>query len=1296
MSRIQAASALLLLSLPNGFASPLAEKAFPVFQLLSSESSAASAAPTGSDAPAESSSSVPLGDPTAIGGPQNNSVNPIPNPLIPVLTPVPDDNPSSLVLSPVAPAGNGSLPWNVSVPLYTGISPPPGVANPTALTSTELLLPIETAVPPPVTAPLGPHALALSDFTTLVQEVANAIARFFTILVPIAGPAGNVSVPFPLSNGTSNSTVLERRQVDAVTAAAQALSPDVTITVVQQLINLVFGLLHLANPASVVGDNAPNVADTVAGATSNSPLSGVPVQAVGNGIANLPISAPNLPISRIRRQTLPDVTTATSAESTQKLASLMVPMLNIANSVADKIRTVPGVGGAVPSVSFSDAVSALGRTDLSTIDPAQATGLVRVLLALAGRFVQSLNSPTIATGAAFGSITKRDLGDLDPTLALGIVSNVNDILREMLNQSPASAATQDVPLDTVLGIANSLGKRSLAVDPSDALAVINKIVATIATLTNGIPGVGAAAAALKVPDAANTLPSDPVTNAAAGLPVNSLNSASPVGSLTANLPVGDLASDVPGIVTIPNPLAANSDDMPPNTSPVVGPLTPRLPLIEGLTRNFQKGNSALIGKRDISAVQSEAVMSVAQDLLNMALTMTNEIPLANAHAAMEKRQTPDASSATITQLLQTIRSLVSQLTARIQSVAPAPVAVVPAIPVASPSLAVPISPPNVPVSLPVSLPSVALPSLPVSVPSLPVSVPNLPVSVPSLPVSVPRLPVALPTLPISGLPTALPSLLPPFASIAPPRIPLALSSLPVKSPSALPPVLPGLPKDSSLGALGQFGDLPPLDVDPLTGLPLGKRQLPNLSGLTGGRPLGAVTSLGGGLANVGNAAAPAAGLAGTTAGVGGTLAGVSSAATNGNPVAALGSLGGTLPGTSAVNGLVNSAPAGNSITGLTGGASGANLIGGVPGALGGSAVPGVAGVGGNLLAGASSAATNGNPVAALGSLGGTLAVAPPVNGLVNSLPGGNSVTDLTGRISAANPIGGVPGALGGNSAPGVLGQLQPVSNTATGAVGAAVPVVNGVAPGVAAVASPIISAAQSALAAISPAVAAVSPVASAVGPVISPVAPLLSGASVGTPSAASTPLPAPPGGAGALGPVTGAVGTVPNAVAPLKSVTGQLDTLQASLNLALQQLGSVFGNNALGVVRLAQRDSMTMDEGSVQSFLQKWQSVGTAMAAVHPEAVEDMMDVLMDEDAATASPAPDMADVADVADSAEQVQDFVSDYYAFAQQMNSDAGVTADDKIAFLKTLFEPSSGETAEVGKSKRTMRNGMRASDE
>jgi hypothetical protein len=948
MSRIQAASALLLLSLPNGFASPLAQEALPIFQLLRGASSAA-AAPTGavlallhpaavSQVPKpldvsdltggvlnsldalKSIVSPALVDLTSIRGPQNNFLNPIPNPLIPSPTPVIVNDDASIIVTsvptfdatpspievvsavlslagtPLALPSNGSLAGN-----FSGLDPtitPVPLPFPLDVAFPDPLLPVETAIssPPPVTA-TGPHVLALSDFVTIIQQIANVVSGFFQILTPMDGPATDgLSVPFPLSNATLNSTVLERRQIEALTATAPALPPQVVVNLVQKFINLSVALMKIAKAFPAAGDKIPDLAGTVGEATSklplstsNLPLNGLLVPAAGSVIGKPPVPTPNLslpspPISRIRRQALPDLSASTSAAPIEKITTLLGPLVNLATGLLSKVKEVPVVGGAVANVPLADAVGVVGKGDVSAIDGATATGMVQTLMELAGKIVSTLDLPDNAiasglpSGAALAGITKRDLGDLDPTLSMGIVSHVLDILKTIVEESPAGSATKAVPLDKVLSVANALGKRSLSVDPNTAFAILKQIIGTVAKLISVIPGVDQAAAALP----AISVPLDTLAGATAGLPINGLISNLPLGSITDNSPVGNLGSTVPGIDVVSNLLSALGSDpveSPTSALPVgalggnsAGGLLPNLP-VTNLASTLPVGSVGSVGglgKRDMSATQSDTVMNVAQEFLAMALTMSKELPAANAmssKATMEKRAFPvtNVSSAIIGQVLKNILKIVSDLSKQIQTVSPVPLPIpgdVPPIPLPSPIggvPAVPIAPavPGVPAvptvpsypSVPAAVSSVlaAVPSVPVAVPSVLAAVPSVLAVAPSVPVAVPSVLAAVPSVPaaVPSVPVALPSLpaVSPSLLVALPSLPAALPPLPVSSLS-LPVVLPSLPVSLPVALASLPVSLPSLPVGLPTGLPTGlPRLLTGVPSLPAALPTGISTGL---------------------------------------------------------------------------------------------------------------------------------------------------------------------------------------------------------------------------------------------------------------------------------------------------------------------------------------------------------------------------------------------------------------------------------------------------------------------
>lgn len=223
MSRIHAASALLLLSLPNGFASLLAQEALPVFQLLNAASSRAAAAiPTGdvlanvspaavSSVPeptdvsdltggvltspdvAAQGSPLPLSDPTFIGGPENELTNPIPDPLIPSPNPV-----DSALIDPLATPVDASALLVAPVPTFTDSAGAPIAAIPTAIDSASIFfspLPSATdAVPSPIEVVSAILNLA---GTPIARPSNSSLAANFSV------PEVSVS-PVPILDPTSS------------------------------------------------------------------------------------------------------------------------------------------------------------------------------------------------------------------------------------------------------------------------------------------------------------------------------------------------------------------------------------------------------------------------------------------------------------------------------------------------------------------------------------------------------------------------------------------------------------------------------------------------------------------------------------------------------------------------------------------------------------------------------------------------------------------------------------------------------------------------------------------------------------------------------------------------------------------------------------------------------------------------------------------------------------------------------------------------------------------------------------
>jgi hypothetical protein len=849
MSRIQAASALLLLSLPNGFASPLAQEALPVFQLLSSASSASSASaatPTGqvvalvkpsavSDVPAatgvsnltggvvtspelplESFASPPLVDPTDIQGPKNVFINPVPNPLMPSITSVLDVD--SVLVTPV-PSFSDATPSPIEVVsaiLSLATTPIALPTGPALLNST---VPAVTNVSVPVVAPVV-APIPANDI------LADPLALLNTATAPIALPAGsallnstvpavaNVSVPvvapIPLDAILADPLAPLKAATTALT-----LPPQIVVDLVHKFINLSFGLMNIAK-------NTP----------------------VGGG-KNTGVVPPNLqPISRVRRQAIPKFSTTSALPPVSKISSLMDPLMALANNLASKIEQVPIAGGIVSKIPLTEAVGVIGKDDLSNTDPADAIGMIQELLGLANRMIATMQMPKIAAPAglpfdllgSLGSLTKRDdLGELDPTLTMGIISQILDILSVMTDETSAGAAAEPVPLDTILSVANGLTKRALDVKPDVAFAIIKKIISTIKKLVSVFPGLDSVAAGLPLTETVGKLPLDTVEEAISGLPLNDLTSkltsgVSPLAEVASTLPATNVLADPLAVL---NPLVAGLTGGLSPTGPVAATLpaaglaaNPAAALLTGNVASGLLANSLLggLGKRDMSTAQSNTVMNIAQELLNMAVTMSKELPAANAMAnqGMLEKRAADAyiSPNAIAETLKAILGIVSDLSKKIKSAVPAavpavlPAPWVPEVPVGLPGLSLPHFAPIISAPIPIlsSLP-VTVPSVSVAVPSVSVAVPSVSVAAPSVPVALPSISTALPSAPaLPSLPVALPSLplsVPSVASALPslpalPSLSLAALSAPVAVPSvpvALPSISTALPRLAALPSL---------------------------------------------------------------------------------------------------------------------------------------------------------------------------------------------------------------------------------------------------------------------------------------------------------------------------------------------------------------------------------------------------------------------------------------------------------------------------------------------------------------
>jgi hypothetical protein len=377
----------------------------------------------------------------------------------------------------------------------------------------------------------------LETFNSIVQQIANVISSFFTVVAGAAAPpmpvvTNDVSsflnatgAPFPLTNGTSRI----RRQL---------------------------------NPGPV-----SKITDT------------------------LPIKAP-----------------------VNSLASLYKPLLELA---ATLLNNLPGASSVTPKVSLNDI---LGKRDLSGIEPTQALGILKQLIAIALHLNEQLPSTSAVTDALppldLGSLGKRDLEGVDPATTLKVVKQILSLLTRLLGSVPVVAdAAKAEPLDTVLSGADwgGLGKRAVPVDPSAALAIFKQILGLASKLANSIPVVG---------DVVSNVPLESVTSS---IPLDTVKSTIPVGTLlggigkrdlpVSGLPVGVLTDLVEKLLGIALGLA--------KTLPVAGDVVSQVPL-DTVTSPVEE-----LGKRDLPpGLPTSVITDLVLKLLGIALDLTKSLPFA--------------------------------------------------------------------------------------------------------------------------------------------------------------------------------------------------------------------------------------------------------------------------------------------------------------------------------------------------------------------------------------------------------------------------------------------------------------------------------------------------------------------------------------------------------------------------------------------------------------------------------------------------------------------------------------------
>jgi hypothetical protein len=349
-------------------------------------------------------------------------------------------------------------------------------------------------------------------------------------------------------------------------------------------------------------------------------------------ILSLPV--PPLGSSLVRRQThdrdKPNTYPLTGVSHSNPLTGLFLPLLRLMDEL---LRNIPVVSTASP-MTPQEALSALGKRDIATLEPAQAFEILKNLVSLALKVVATLPLPTsaitnaIPLDTALGNIAKRDLTSLDPSIAFDLVKQVLNLLSGIVGNIPiVGDAAETVPIETILSMANGLGKRDVSITPSVAFAILRQILGLAETLILSIPGVP------------SIIGQSPLDTLATKVPVNSLTSDLPLDETVAKLPLGAVTSALDGV-------------------------TSKLPvgLIPGVNT-----------KRDLSSLPANAVIELVQQILAMALSLAKTLP--GVSDVLSKVSLDQVIGATGGLPLDTLTNLAGGLPARKRDLSDLPVSI---------------------------------------------------------------------------------------------------------------------------------------------------------------------------------------------------------------------------------------------------------------------------------------------------------------------------------------------------------------------------------------------------------------------------------------------------------------------------------------------------------------------------------------------------------------------------------------------------------------------------------------------
>jgi hypothetical protein len=980
----------------------------------------------------------------------------------------------------------------------------------------------------------APLHLNQSSFTELLQRISTVISSFFNVLpdkpiVPLT--------TLPLATISQSGTSLKSR--DAAAVPEPSVLPAATLlSLVETLTDIAFGLLKAAH---LINDKVPDAPGTAAGITTNLPT-------------------PSLGPSRIRRQThdrdMPNTDPLTSATRPNPLTRLFLPLLRLADEL---LRNIP-VASTASQVTPHEALSALSKRDLATLEPAQAFEILQNLISLALKLVSTVPLPTsvaadaIPLGTALGNIAKRDLTSLDPSVAFDIVKQVLNLLSGILSNIPIVGDAPDiVPIETILSAAEGLSKRDASITPSIAFGILKQILTLATTLVQSIPVV------------ADIVGESPLNTIAPKVPIN---------SSTSDLPLGELAdgSDntvITSLFTTVTNLLGNALKF--TNIPAANAVTSTLPGVPlPIASGLPVGPATLASKLPINPLTVANSLPVNPAILAPKIPAIPLVPFSNPPL------------------------IPSPLTSKI----PVEPAILPNI--------VPLGSGVVARGGPLRARQVlgGLGGVAGLIKPVTGVVSTVPVGVPVSGVSNPL--VALPLLPVNGAPSTntLPLALPlnvvtaPLSNIA---APLALHSVipaPLQSPAG--PVL-----NSALPVLSNVGS----SVNAVAVPPALSSLLPApLQGVAG--PI--LNSANPVLNNVGSSVNAVA---------------VPPALSSLLPAPLQGAAG---PVLSSVNPVLNNV--GSSVNAVAMPPALSSLL---PAPLQSATKP--------VLNGALPVLSN------VGSSFNAVAVPPALSSLLPAPLQSAAGPVLNSVIPVLSNIGS------SFDAPAPVGNFAIPSTNFPKPVGSvAIPVSGGL--------GPVIVAAESALPVASPLLSALAPIQSAIAPLQSALAPVQS----------------------ALTPVTGALSPILNTTAPVLAAIKPVTNIPLSI---IQQLVDLL-NTLLGVkIPVVKREAIMPEkrqevtQAYIKKFIEDWHTTGAEMANLSTSAVDSLMQEFLEP---SASPAP----IPYLEQFPKRFRRFVREYFVFAQLMND---APTEDKVDILRAMFDSSSLTRPDKRKMRRGDRYGV-----